>query len=196
VARHGRTTANEDGIHQNWGSYQLSPAGVAETELAKHWWNRWEVTHYISSPVPRAIETANRLWGRIDELDAAWGERAVPTVEGLSLEEAHRLLPNLLEPDGWVSPDAPMNPFIESSAALDSRVRGALERAATTVPEGHVAAVVTHGAVLAAILSFSEEIDSSEPLEVRCGNLEVLEIEVDPGRGWCVRRRHSPLILG
>jgi broad specificity phosphatase PhoE len=162
-------------------------------EVAKRWWNRWDVTHYISSPVPRAIETASRLWGRIDELDVAWGERAVPAVEGLTLEEAHRLHPMLLEPDGWVSPDAPMNPFIESSAALDSRVQAALARAASTVPEADVAAVMTHGAVLAAILSISAEVGSSEPVEVRCGNLEVLEIAVDPAKGWSVRGRHNPL---
>jgi broad specificity phosphatase PhoE len=196
VSRHGRTTANEDKIHQNWGSYQLSSRGTAETETAKQWWRRWNVTHYISSPVPRAIETANRLWGRIDELDAAWGERAVPTVEGLTLEEAHRLHPTLLEPDGWVSSDAPMNPFVESRAALDSRVRAALARAASTVPEAHVVAVMTHGAVLATFLTISAEVDSPDPAPVRCGNLEVLEIAVDPAKGWSVRRRHSPLAWG
>jgi broad specificity phosphatase PhoE len=89
-----------------------------------------------------------------------------------------------------------MNPFIESSAALDSRVQGALARAASTVPQAYVAAVMTHGAVLAAILSISAEIDSSEPAEMRCGNLEVLEIAVDPAKGWRVRRKHSPLDLG
>jgi broad specificity phosphatase PhoE len=195
VARHGRTTANEEGIHQNWGPYQLSSVGIAEMEAAKGWWNRWNITHYISSPIPRAIETANRLWGRIDELDAAWGERAVPAVEGFTLEEAHRLHPTLLDPDGWVSPDAPINPFVESSAALDSRVRTALARAASTVPVAHAAAVMTHGAVLAAILAISAGVDSPESPEtsVRCANLAVLEVAVDPAKGWSVRGRHSPL---
>jgi len=198
VARHGRTTANEEGIHQNWGPYQLSSAGIADMEVAKRWWNQWNVTRCISSPVPRAIETAHRLWGRVDELDAAWGERAVPAVEGLTLEEAHRRHPTLLEPDGWVSRDAPLNPFVESDAALESRVRAALMRAANTVPEAHVAAVMTHGAVLAAILAMSAEVNSpgSPKTSVRCANLAVLEVAVDPAKGWSVRRRHSPLTSG
>jgi broad specificity phosphatase PhoE len=196
VVRHGRTSANEEGIHQNWGPYQLSSAGIVEIETAKRWWNRWTVTHYISSPVPRAIETANRLWGCLDELDGAWGERAVPAVEGSTLEEAHRLHPTLLEPDGWVTADSPTSPFVESSRALDSRVRAALVRAACTVPEEHVVAVMTHGAVLAAILSFSESVRPLRPTDVRCANLEVLEIAVDPTKGWSVRRRHSPLTFG
>ena len=198
MARHGRTTANEEGIHQNWGPYPLSSAGIAEMEVAKRWWNRWNVTHYISSPVPRAIETANRLWGRIDELDAAWGERAVPSLEGLTLEEAHRRHPTILDADGWVSPDAPANPFVESTAALESRVRAAIGRAASTVPDAHVAAVMTHGAVLAAILAISAEVDSPGSAEesVRCVNLAVVEVAVDPAKGWSVRRRHSPLTFG
>ena len=195
VARHGLTTANEEGIHQNWSPYPLSSAGIAEIEVAKRWWNRWNASHYISSPVARAMDTANRLWGRIDEVDAAWGERAVPAVEGLTLEEAHRGHPTLLELDGWVSPDAPMNPFVESRAALDSRVRAALTRAASTVPEGRVVAVMTHGAVLASILSIPAGVDSPGLPEkpVRCGNLAVLEVGVDPVKWWSVRRRHSPL---
>jgi broad specificity phosphatase PhoE len=198
VTRHSRTTANEEGIHQNWGPFQLSSTGIAEIEAAKRWWNRWNITHYISSPIPRAIETANRLWGRIDELDAGWGERAVPAVEGFTLEEAHRLHPTLLEPDGWVSPDAPTNPFVESTAALDSRVRAALVRAASTVPAAHVAAVMTHGAVLASILAIPAGVDSpgSPEISVRCANLAVLEVGVDPAKGWSVRRRHSPLTFG
>jgi hypothetical protein len=68
-------------------------------------------------------------------------------------------------------------------------------RAASTVPKAHVAAVMTHGAVLAAILGISTEVGSprSAGTSERCGNLEVLEIAVDPARGWKVRRRHSPL---
>jgi broad specificity phosphatase PhoE len=195
VARHGRTSGNDDGIHQNWGSSHLSPAGLDQLELAKRWWNQRSVTHSISSPVPRAIETANRLWGRIDELDAAWGERAVPAVEGMTHEEAHRLHPTLLQPDGWVSPEAPMNAFVESSAALESRVQAALQRAASAVPEAHVVAVMTHGALLAAILTMSAESDSHGSLEasVRCSNLAVLEVAVDPAKGWSLRQRHSPM---
>jgi glucosyl-3-phosphoglycerate phosphatase len=198
VARHGRTVANENGIHQNWGAYPLSSSGLDEVDTAKRWWDQWNITHHISSPVPRAIETANHLWGRIDELDAAWAERAVPAVEGLTLEEGHRLHPTLLDPDGWVSHDAPMNPFVESRAALDSRVRAALWRAASTVPEGHVAAVMTHGALLAALLTISVEVDPGEPpnAAVRCTNLAVLEIAVDPARGWSVHREHNPLVPG
>jgi broad specificity phosphatase PhoE len=195
VARHGRTSANEEGIHQNWGSYPLSASGKIDIEVAKHWWGRWNVTHHIASPIPRATETAHRLWGRVDELDAAWGERAVPAVEGLTLEEAHRLHPALLEPDGWVSPDAPVTPFVESAAALDSRVHAALARAAGTVPAAGVVAVMTHGAVLAALLAVSAEgdPDSSPEAPLRCRNLEVLEIAVDPAKGWSMRARHSPL---
>ncbi|MGA3147687.1 MAG: histidine phosphatase family protein [Acidimicrobiales bacterium] len=198
VARHGRTVANEEGIHQNWGPYELSPSGLAELGVAKRWWSRWDVAHHISSPVPRAVETAKHLWSRIDELDVAWGERAVPAVEGLTLEEAHRLHPNLLEPDGWVRPGAPTNPFVESSAALNYRVQSALLRAAGTVLEGHVVAVMTHGALLAAILTLSEEGDlrGAPERSVRCGNLAVLEISADPAEGWNVRREHSPLTLG
>jgi broad specificity phosphatase PhoE len=194
VARHGRTVANEEGIHQNWGSYPLSSSGLDEVETAKRWWNQWNVAHHISSPVPRATETANHLWTRIDELDAAWAERAVPAVEGLTLDEGHLLHPTLLDPDGWVSRDAPMNPFVESRAALDSRVRAALLRAANTVPAGHVAAVMTHGALLATILTISAEAAPGEPPDapVRCPNLAVLEIAVDPDKGWSVRREHNP----
>jgi broad specificity phosphatase PhoE len=196
IARHGRTTANENGIHQNWGPYQLSSSGFADLEVAKGWWRKWKVTHYMSSPVPRAIETAKELWSRIDELDAAWGERAVPAVEGLPLNEAHRLHPALLTTDGWVSPNAPPNQFVESGLAFNARVQAALLRAAGSVPEDEVVAVMTHGAVLAAILAPPISQLGQEPPErlVRFGNLAVLEVAVDPVWGWRVRQQHDPLV--
>jgi broad specificity phosphatase PhoE len=116
----------------------------------------------------------------------------VPAAEGLTLEEAHRRYPDVLQNDGWVNPDAPMNPFVESGAAVNSRVRHALRRAASTVPEGHVVAVMTHGAVLASFL-LGDESDVPRESSRRFGNLAVLEVAVDPAQGWSVRKHHNPV---
>jgi broad specificity phosphatase PhoE len=191
VARHGRTTANEQRVHQGWRPYALSAAGlVAAEEAGVATRRRWRVDRVISSPVPRAIETARALWGRIDELDAAWGEQACPAVEGVTAADAHRQHPSIYEADGWIVPGCPPNDCIESTAAVEARILCALRRAAGTVARGRMVAIATHGAALATLLRFDDP--ARKAAELRRPNLTILEVSVDPAQGWRLAGVHEP----
>jgi broad specificity phosphatase PhoE len=194
VARHGRTAANEQRVHQGWRPYALSAAGSAAAEAAGVGCRgRWSVDRVISSPVPRAAETARALWGRIDELDAAWGELACPAVEGVTADDAHRRHPSIFGADGWIVPECPPNDCVESSTAFDARILSALRRAAGTVVPGRVVATVTHGAALATLLRLDGQARTAAVL--RPSNLTIVEVVVDPALGWRLTGVHEPAVI-
>lgn len=186
VTRHGRTTGNEQLLHQHWGDWALSEVGVARTREAAAWWRDRAVDHVVSSPVHRATQTAELLFGRLDEIDAGWAEHAAPTVAGWTYAQAHAAHPDVLRADGWPVRDAPTSPLMERWDVVVDRAVQALRRAATTVAPGGTVAVVTHGSLLVALTSLGGQDSATLP------NLTVAECAVDPAQGWSLTAVHDP----
>jgi len=187
VSRHGRTTGNEQHLHQHWGDWGLSDDGLARTREAAGWWAGRGVDHVVSSPVHRATQTAQVLFGRLDEIDAGWAEHAAPTVAGWTYAQAHARHPEVLREDGWPVLEAATSPVMERWMVVCDRAVRALRRAAATVPAGGTVAVVTHGSLLVGLTSLAGRSDPTLP------NLAVAETEVDPAAGWSLRGVHDPL---
>lgn len=186
VTRHGRTTGNEQHLHQHWGDWPLTDEGTARTREAAAWWRDRCVDHVVSSPVHRATQTAELLFGRLDEIDAGWAEHAAPTVAGETYARAHEVHPEVLRADGWPVRDAPTSPVLERWAVVSDRAVQALRRAAATVPAGGTVAVVTHGSLLVALTSLGGQDSPTLP------NLHVAECAVDPVQGWSLTAVHDP----
>ena len=186
VTRHGRTTGNEQLLHQHWGDWPLTEDGIARTREAAAWWRNRGVDHVVSSPVHRATATAELLLGRLDEIDAGWAEHAAPTVAGWTYAAAHEAYPEVLREDGWPVRDAPTSPVMERWPVVVDRAVQALRRAASTVPPGGTVAVVTHGSLLVALTSLGGQDSPTLP------NLTVAECEVDPAVGWSLTAVHDP----
>ena len=187
VVRHGRTTANEQHVFQGWGPYELSTGGLADLKAAGAWWDGRELGWVIASPLRRTLQTARELFGRVDEIDPGWVEVALVGMEGRSTVEIAEEHPDLLLPAGWQRPGAPAHPAFENMASTQHRAISSL-RHASSAPGARPVVVVTHGALLVALL----RADGAEVLDVP--NLCVLEIEVD-GPGWRMVAVHDPLIL-
>lgn len=186
VSRHARTTANESGQLQGWEPFDLSPSGEADLVEARRWWSERPITWVISSPILRALRTADLLFGRVDDIDAGWSEQATPDLAGIRAAEAHARYPEIVQLDGWSRVDAPRHRAMEHIATVEARAIGALRHAAATPVPGDVA-VVTHGAVLVALVRAAGHEAAS------VGNLAVAEIVVDPVSGWALSALHNPL---
>lgn len=187
VSRHGRTVGNDGHILQGWAAYELSESGYADVVAAKSWWDGLTIDRVVASPLVRATQTANVLFGRVDDVDVGWVEQASPGLEGLTVYDAHQARPDLCRPDGWSRTDAPRDQAQEHIDVLTARAVGALRRAALSVPSGGHVAVVSHGAVLVALLRAS----GFEAATV--SNLGVVECTVDPAAGWQALALHDPL---
>jgi len=192
VSRHGRTAGNEAGVHQGWADTPLSAGGLADAMAARTWWAAVPVRWVVTSPVRRAVQTGEVLFGAVDDIDSGWVESAIPGIAGLTYAQAYAARPDLCGPDGRGIAGRRPDPGAEHPATISDRVLGALRRAAGAVgPGGHVA-VVTHGSALAVMVTAA----AWGPTDRRGANLAtlaVLELRVDPAAGWTLLRVHSPL---
>lgn len=180
VVRHARSTGNAAGIFQGWSDPPLHPSGEADARLlavrfARHQVGN-KVGHVVASPLLRARATARLLFGRVDEVDAAWVEPAAPALQGLTVARAAELHGDLVGVDGWPLEAMAASERLETPASVSRRVTSALLAARFHPGAGDVA-VVTHGSVVSALLA-----ESGFP-GARPTNLHVLRCSVGPD-GW------------
>lgn len=187
LSRHGRTVANERKVHQSWDEWGLSRSGLQNALAARGWWTQRDVARVISSPLRRPLQTARAVLGRVDLLDAGWAEIASPGVVGMTTAEAYQRVPHLYGEDGWPVRHADGGADVETTSVLLERAQHALRRSAEAVPPGRTVAVFSHGACVAYLAQ-------AGGLELpTVANLGVLELLVDPARGWGVVALHDPL---
>ena len=175
LTRHARTIANEAQTFQGWLPGELSLAGRTDADLVADWWADKSVDWVVASPLARTMAAAELLFGRVDEIDAAFVECAMPTLDGHTYAAA-LAYPELFDPvTNWPRSDRPPSPVIESRAAVMARVEAGCLRLRGTVDDGGSVAVVTHGGVLLAVLALLGIDGKVVP------NLAVLELVIEDG---------------
>lgn len=187
LSRHGRTVANERQINQSWDEWGLSRTGLADAVLARRWWSARPVDRVVSSPLRRPLQTARAILGRVDALDAGWAEIASPGVVGMTTDEVHARVPHLYGENGWPVQHVDGGADVETTSVLLERAQQALRRSAASAPPGARVAVFSHGACVAYLAQ------AGGLATPTVANLGVLEVQVDPTRGWEVVRLHDPL---
>ncbi len=175
LIRHGPTRANVDGIVQGWRDEPLGEAGRAAVAEAALRWTGRDVHVVVSSPLARARETALGLFGRIDEVDAAFVEVAVVGTAGLSHLEAAACHRDVYQHDGWLDPRRAGGAHAETAGAVWSRARGGLLRVAGLAEAGATVAVVTHGDVVRTVVSHGTGREWGQ-----IENLAAAQLRVDP----------------
>jgi len=192
VSRHGRTASNEADIHQGWADTPLSAGGLADALAARAWWAGVPVSWVVTSPVRRAVQTGEVLFGAVNDIDSGWVESAIPGIAGLTYAQAYQGRPDLCGPDGCGIPGRAPDPGAEHPTTISDRTLGALRRTAAAVDPGGQVAVVTHGSALAALVTAAAW-GPADGRGANPGNLAVLELAVDPTAGWTLLAVHSPL---
>ena len=153
IVRHGETIWNVESKFQGQMDSALTALGIAQSQALAERLSRCQLSGLYSSDLGRARQTAQLIADRVGQevrLDARLRERHLGIFQGLSRCEAEQSLPGefarLMSSEvDYVPPEG------ESFSQSSARVLGCLGELA----RGHAGqqiAIVTHGAVLGAVL--------------------------------------------
>jgi broad specificity phosphatase PhoE len=145
LVRHGETPRNEEGITRGQSDVGLDPHGQQESSDAGSYLKGKSIGRIISSPLPRAVESAERIaqiTGVPVEMDDRFAARDIGDLEGQASEDVGEDFEESSE-----NPDEPLPGGGESQNDLDSRVQEAiLDQLQTTAAQP--TAIVTHDSVI------------------------------------------------
>lgn len=200
LARHGRTTANAEGVLAGWTpGVGLDATGRGQAERLGRRLAGVPLAAVVASPLQRCVQTAEAvLAGHRDvatgspRTDARWGECRYGAWTGRRLADLAR------EPLWRVVQDRPSAAEFPAGGGYDGESLTSMQQRAVTALEdwdarveaahgpGAVWAVVSHGDVLKAVLAWAlgTDLDRFQRLVVDPGSLSILRL---------TRRR--PLVL-
>ncbi|MFN4243360.1 MAG: histidine phosphatase family protein [Tepidisphaerales bacterium] len=146
LIRHGQTDANAAGVIQGQLPTSLNNLGRAQALCVARALQarRPPVTRLLSSPLPRAVETAQLIGqtlGLSTGIDDRWAERHFGSLQGQP-SDVRRVMTH-----GGVSGETD---DAEPKAVFDRRVAEALQELG--VPGDEVTAVVSHGGVIGSVV--------------------------------------------
>jgi len=102
VLRHGETDYNRQGRYQGSTDIELNESGKDQANVAAKNLTGFEIDHIVSSPLKRALETAESVSITLKipvEINADFVERNMGLYEGLTREEIGQQYPEL---NGWM----------------------------------------------------------------------------------------------
>lgn len=169
LARHGETDWNLERRVQGHSDRRLNERGRTQARALAEELEHEHLDAIYSSDLARAYETARIVAERKGMPVTATRdlrEKDFGTWEGLTDEEILRRFPH--------ARNSPWGDG-ETTAALSTRVVGALRRIAESHPGGHILVVAHGGPVRAALLHCNVQLDGS------IGNCHVVRIEVEDG---------------
>ena len=138
LVRHGRTQANLEGRLQGRLDQDLDDHGRRQaTAIAAYVRDRCEVDFVVSSPLKRAVQTAE-AFGLPIEIDDRWMELAYGEYEGTPHADVPSEVWSHWRDDPQFTPEGG-----ESLAALDVRVRSACDELLTRAGSANIV-VVSH----------------------------------------------------
>lgn len=148
--RHGQTDWNMAGKWQGFTDIPLNAVGRAQAEMLAVRVATWPIKAVYSSDLERAAETGRVIAQKLAipiTLDAAWRERGLGQLEGLTREEIREQFPHLSLPRTFI--EAPGG---ESYLNLKKRVIEGYKRIVRE-HTGEMVAVVSHGGTLRLVIS-------------------------------------------
>jgi 2,3-bisphosphoglycerate-dependent phosphoglycerate mutase len=147
LLRHGESQGNSEGRHQGQADYQLTDQGREQVRLLlERWLSEGKVFDLvISSPLPRAIETARIIADGLKvplKPEPLWMARDNGLLARLCPEEVQQIAP---EPD-FLDPYQPIGQTGESLWQLYLRTGSAIQAILNSSPGKYL--VVSHGGML------------------------------------------------
>ncbi len=146
LLRHGETQWNREGRYQGCVDVRLSPEGVAQAEAASLALAERPLAAIYSSPLSRALETAEAIAARHGlpvRIDPAFREICHGLWEGLTAGEVRARFPDLYAQ--WrATPETVTMPEGESLTEVRARVLDGLERLRAK-HDGETVCLVAHG---------------------------------------------------
>lgn len=176
LVRHGRTPANAAGLLQGRIDQDLDDHGLVQVSaVAGYVRARWPVDAVVSSPLRRAVQTAE-AFGRPVVVDERWIELAYGEFEGTPASS----VPNGVW-ERWRR-DADYAPVGgESFSGLDARVRMACDELVSRAAQENVV-VVSHVSPIKAAVAWALGVDIGIAFQCHLDQAAVCRIGVRNGR--------------
>lgn len=176
IVRHGKTDFNEQGRYLGKTDISINAGGEQQAkDLAKNIKNL-NIDIVISSPLKRAMETAEIIKPNNLEIiaDSAFIERSAGVYEGLTKDEAKEKYPDLYKKNITKKfNDAPTNG--ETIADVQNRIFEGLNKIKKN-HQGKNILIVTHAMVAKAINKyFNQQISKQKFFDFVLGNAEIIE---------------------
>lgn len=189
LVRHGRTPANAAGLLQGRLDQDLDELGRAQAAaVADFVAERWTVDAVVSSPLRRAVQTAE-AFGHPLEIDEQWIELAYGEYEGTpaatvpaGVWEQWRNDPDFVPAGG------------EAFAALDARVRAACDALVTRAAEENIV-IVSHVSPIKAAVGWALDVDLRIAFRCHLDQATVCRIGIRRGQPILQTFNEGPLPL-
>ena len=183
LIRHGQTGWNRQGRFRGWGDIDLDDTGRRQAEAAARRVSRWEPTAIYSSPLKRALTTAQAL------ADIA-GLEVVPVDgitdmhfgvwQGMSIADVKERYPQQF--DQWYHhPERLEIPDGETLEDVRQRAVATIEELAAR-HEGETIAVVTHRVVCRVLLCHLLGLDNSHFWQIEQDTTAINLFEMEEGK--------------
>ena len=179
LARHGETDANREGRVQGVGDSPLNSTGRCQAMALGHYLKDYTIDAVYSSPLTRALETAEPI-ARSHDLEVALVEGLreldVGDLDGLTGPEIREKYPGFMEE--WMRNVHSLRmPEGESIVELQARAWTSVEQIAQRHPEGIVVAV-SHNFVIQSIVCkvLDLELNSFRKIRQDLGAVSILEL--------------------
>jgi broad specificity phosphatase PhoE len=180
LIRHGEIPSNVKRIYAGTSVEKLTPRGMVQAEDAAGKLKAYDLAAIYSSPVNRALQTADIIRGKTGanvHIHNAFREMELGSWQGLSEKEVARRYP--AEWEIWNSCPAELN--IQGRETLNQL----LERVLTGIgniyrdQEHHNILIVTHVAVIRVLLLWSKNESLNMYKSIYVSNAEIFKINID-----------------
>jgi len=179
MVRHGEIPANVNKIYAGTISEQLTPRGIRQTEEIADKLKSCNVHSLFSSPIPRAIQTAEIISKKIGKdlvIDHTFREMELGLWEGMSENDIARMYPE--EWDTWLSRPAKLKlPGRETLDELLKRVLRGIQRIYHEANDRHIV-IVTHVAIIRVLSLWHENKSLNHYKKFHVPNAEIIDIRI------------------
>lgn len=181
LIRHAESTGNRQGRLQGRADFPLTERGRRQAQELAAALSRLPVTAVSSSPIRRALHTAEAIAGPLGlkvEAQVALQEYDFGELSGLTWPEIRERRPHLIEQLLSDSADFPHYPGEEGREAFRERVCGALWAIADRHAGEEAVAVVTHAGPIAVFLLDILQRGYQRPIPFTLDNASVTTVEI------------------
>ncbi len=181
LIRHAESTGNRQGRLQGRADFPLTEHGRRQAQELAAALSRLPVTAVSSSPIRRALHTAEAIAGPLGvkvQAQAALQEYDFGELSGLTWPEIRERRPHLIEQLLSDSADFPHYPGEEGREAFRERVCGALWAIADRHAGEEAVAVVTHAGPIAVFLLDVLQRSYQRPIPFTLDNASVTTVEI------------------
>lgn len=181
LIRHAESTGNRQGRLQGRADFPLTGHGRRQAQELAAALSRLPVTAVSSSPIRRALHTAEAIAGPLGvkvQAQAALQEYDFGELSGLTWPEIRERRPHLIEQLLSDSADFPHYPGEEGREAFRERVCGALWAIADRHAGEEAVAVVTHAGPIAVFLLDVLQRSYQRPIPFTLDNASVTTVEI------------------